>query len=433
MMIENNVNIPQQDFKNQVSNEIQQQDFKDQVSNEIQHEKKSKKFRISAKRMHLIYPKVAPELSSEIVRDLIQKKIKFSKYLISKENDKDKGIQIHVLLESDKKFSVKNRNSISIEFLGKNYDGNYQPVKKLSETIAYIGKQNNVITNFEKLVLEKSMSIQQANIAFSQGEKNAKNELVDKYTNSTLRNLSIFNKILKHQIQVQQGDAYNGQEKQHDLQEDEHLFLSFWENLEKVQMRAPQELLPKPLNPNDLPVKYQDFDLSQDVKDRIEQWLQVNGQPTMIIVGPTAVGKTLLANALLAKLQAIVLEINDFQELDRLSKHTGILYDNPCFGKMTQAQLLSIFQTDQKKRAFRVLGNSILIPGGITQIITMSYQALSAFKEKFCKQEFARRMVIIDLKECAVNINVNLDLQMHAKIFNNKDNIDANLKILNSL
>lgn len=403
-VIQSNINV-QQDLKNQVSSKMQQE-----INKEMDKTNKPKKFRISAKRMYLMYTEVAHELSPKIVRDLIQKKINFSKYLISKENHQDKGIQIHVLLESNKKFSFKNPNFSDIEFLGKKYHGIYQPVKNLFASAACIAEHDDVITNFENLIDKKFMSMQQVNTGFSQVKKNAKNELVDKYINSTLRNLScISNNILKDQIQVQERDAYNNKQKQHDLEKDEHLIL------------ASQEFFQNPLNPNDLNVKYEDFHLFPDVKERIEQWLQVNGQPTMIIVGPTAVGKTLLAHALLAKLQAITLEINDFQELGRLSKHTGILYDNPCFGKMTQAQLLGIFQTDQKKREFRVLGNSISIPGGITQIITMSYEALSIFKEKFCKQEFARRMVIIDLKECAVNVD--LDFEMHAKIFNNKDNI----------
>lgn len=151
-----------------------------------------KKFRIYAKKLFLTYSQVNPQITH--IHVLQQLKAKFSfptiNYVIAKkkekENHEDQGVHYHVILTHThfEKFQITNPNQLDIHYENQVFHGNSTSVKNLNQTISYVCKDKNSITNFENLsdgylLSPKEFMIKEVN------EKGVEQALMDYYARTS--------------------------------------------------------------------------------------------------------------------------------------------------------------------------------------------------------------------------------------------------------
>lgn len=188
------------------------------------NESKQKKFRISAKRMVLTYSQVDTDMTPTDLLFLLERRL--FDYVIAKEQhnspdstdfenkssscqqrstSNEKGIHYHVILIGQKKFEINSQKLLDIEFKGKTYHGNYQPVKYLTHTIEYVCKHKMYITSLTnlqdgKFLDDKDFLLQRAKIV---GVDEALLEYSIKYPRKGITSIKNFKKNFQEMQNLQ--------------------------------------------------------------------------------------------------------------------------------------------------------------------------------------------------------------------------------------
>lgn len=332
---------------------------------------KQKLFRISAKRLFLTYSQVNPEITAQYILEYLKSKTNYYDfdYVISKELHQDGGTHFHVVLIRNIKFDIKSFNLLDIEYQDKTYHGNYSPVKNLRNTITYVCKHKNYITNLSnlrdgKLLTAKEFIIQQVQ------EKGVEQALLDHYQNypdKAIAGISV-SALKKHFNDVQK------------LEQNLHL-----DNIET-------------------PFTLENF----QIQPELNQWMQKPNK-TLLLVADSGIGKTQFCKAFVKQNNLKTLLVNHKEDFRRLnSTYDAIIIDDANIHEFEETQLLSLID-NQVHKTLRVLYDSVVKKAGIIQMIAMNKQEFAKLMYLFSQKRFARRLLLHKPKApFIINVNINI-------------------------
>lgn len=334
---------------------------------------KKKNFRIAAKRIYLTYSQVNKDMENIDVLKILQSKNFFCfKYLISKEYHLDGGTHFHVLLEATNKFDIKDATFLDIQYQEKTYHGNYQPVRSLPNVVQYVCKAGDFITDLTnirqgKLLTTKEILIERA---LDIGVSNALIEHCKQLPDKALPNLSLTSAK------------------------------AFFKSLADLKQQEEAYKL-------DTPFGLQDFDLKSNKE--LQEWI-LNPAKTLVLAGPSGVGKTQFCKAYAQDKALKALVVNhteDFKKLD--DKHECVIVDDANMHQLDATQLLAVIDNTVQK-TLRVLYAAVSKKPGLTQMLTMNKPEYEKIKNLFKQERFSRRLVFSEIKGCIINLNVNIQI-----------------------
>lgn len=346
---------------------------------------KAKAFRIYAKKLYLTYSQVHEDMTSEDVISQLKAKERLPSfdYLISRELHQDGGIHFHVLITSQAKFNIKNAGILDITFKDDNFHGNYQPVKNLPKVVDYICKEGDYVTSFKNIIDAKLLTLKQTimRLADAEGISQTLLNLCQDHTDKAFNSLGLIN-------------AEKFLEKKSLLQEEL--------NVENVVT----------------PFKWNDFMLPEKLK----AWVD-NPVKTLVLTGPSGVGKTQFVFALCKDKGLRPLFVNHKQGLARLKPHHDtIVFDDFDLGSVSEADLLSLLSTDVVKN-HRVLYKEVRKKSNLIQIVTLNTQDLRTIVDYFGQKRFLRRIDFVQLPKPFINPNVviNINVNYGEQVINNNN------------
>jgi hypothetical protein len=328
-------------------------------------------FRINAKRIYLTYSQVNKEMQlQDVLQALKNKKLFVFKHLISKEHHQDGETHFHVMLEATNKFSLTRQDFLDITYQEKSYHGNYQPVKSAYNTVEYICKAGDYITDFTNIQHGKLMSTKQLLIqsALETGVNNALLQHCKHLPEKALNTLSL--------VGVK-------------------AFFQAHESLKQT----------KDASKLDSPFKLKDFNLKNNPE--ILRWIQ-HPEKTLVLTGPSGVGKTQFAKAFAQEKGFETLVVNHLEGFkDLTSRHDCIILDDANITGLDPTQLLALVDNQQHK-TLRVLYGTVNKRKGLIQMFTMNKREFYYIKPFLKEKRFARRMVFSEVKQPIINLYVNI-------------------------
>lgn len=352
---------------------MRKQSYKPNIKKQNFVLKKQNNFRINAKRIYLTYSQVDSGMQSiDVLYALRSKNFFCFKHVISKQDHKDGATHFHVLLEATKKFNITQADFLDITYQEKAYHGNYQAVRSLTNTVEYICKAGDYITDFTNIQQGKVMSHKQLLIqsASQLGVSNALIEHCKQLPDKALHNVSLTG-----------AKAY----------------FKALQSLEATQQASDIET----------PFKLKDFNL-QDYPEILE-WIK-NPVKTLVLMGASGVGKTQLVKAFAQDKGLNTLVINHMQGFKDLeSKHDAVIVDDANFRGLNDTQLLAVVDNQQNK-TLRVLYGTANKKKGLIQMFTMNKQEFLDIKHLLQDERFARRMLFSEIKAPIINMNVNIQV-----------------------
>lgn len=219
---------------------------------------KKGRFRISAKKLFLTYSQIPTEMTEHDAYIPLQQKLDIRNYLIAVEKHKDGGLHIHAVIVLRKKCNITSPKTLDLVFENKPIHGNYAPVKNINQSIAYVCKDTNYITDFKNIKDGKLMSIPEEilHVFEERGERAAMLHYLNSYPDKAFGPKGIVNT----------------------------------QRLFKLVDRLKVEVPSVP----ETPFKITDFDIPED----LQQWIDQGGQPTLILGGDAGLGKTSLVKTI---------------------------------------------------------------------------------------------------------------------------------------
>lgn len=295
----------------------------DLVLNEATAEKpaKPKKFRINSQQLFLTFPQCP--LEPTVVLDKIYSKVNVDKYVVAQEQHKDGNKHIHVYLLLEQKVNIKDANKFDITIDGTVYHPNIQGCRSWKNVVKYVTKDGNYTTNFEKNIIDEliknskkvgELYMESRSIAI--GEKDVNKALEVLEHPKTARDLLIHGAAIKRNL----------------------------------QLLAAEDDVPE--------FTIEDYDLDFE-------W---DRRKTLLLWGPTNVGKTSLALALLPK-ALFVRHVDVLKELDYPHKHDGIIFDDMSFKHWPADPQKHITDTSHRSD-INVKHAHVKIPKGCPRIVT---------------------------------------------------------------
>lgn len=120
-----------------------------QILHQKQETQTNHTFHIHGKRLFLTYSKVDKEINAQDLLYLLQNKMQLGKfeYIIARKTHCDGGIHFHAILIHNKKFQIRKKNILFIQFKGIDFHGNYQSVRFFSKTVEYVCKDKDYRSN----------------------------------------------------------------------------------------------------------------------------------------------------------------------------------------------------------------------------------------------------------------------------------------------
>jgi hypothetical protein len=350
--------------------------------------KKEKSFRIYAKKLYLTYSQVHKDMTSQDVISQLKAKERLPSfdYLISRELHQNGGIHFHLLITSDRKFNIKNASILDIKFKHDNFHGNYQPVKNLSKVVEYICKESDYVTSFTNIIDGKLLTLKQAimRLADAEGISQTLLNLCNDHTDKAFNSLGLIN-------------AQKFLEKKSLLEE---------------ELKADKTVTPFECNDFILPHK-------------LKTWVD-NPVKTLVLTGPSGIGKTQFVFALCKQKSLKPLFVNHKQGLARLKpRHDTIVFDDFDLSSFSEAELLNFISTDVGKNQ-RVLYKEVRKKPNLIQIVTLNQQELTDVIGYFKQKRFLRRIDFVELQKPFINpnvvINVNVNYNHAEKVIINNNN-----------
>lgn len=340
-------------------------------------------FRISAKKIFLTYSKVDSNMSPSCLLQLLQNKFNHElfDYVVSKESHVDGTPHFHVILISNYKFEIRNKNFLDIEFKGQTFHGNYQPIKFLSRCFEYICKDKQYITNIGhlregKLLDPKEYLLQRVEYV---GFEKALLEYAEKYPKKAFSASSV--STLKKNFK----------------------------DMQKLQSQQEDDILESPFN-------MEHFHLNGALKE----WTNnpnLFKKKALLMVGQSGIGKTAFSKVFCKHHNyktLIITHKEDFQRID--PSYDAIIVDDANFNEFSDTQKLALVDNSAPK-TIRVLYQTVRKKKGVVMLIIMNHMQYREIHELFKQEAFARRVVIFEPKRPFM-INVNIQIQNIQNIHN---------------
>jgi hypothetical protein len=340
-----------------------------------------KKFRISAKKIFLTYSQVNPEITHQHILQELQNKTDKDNlnYVISKEYHKNGGTHFHIVLIHDEKFEIFKPNTLDIQYKEQTFHGNYSPIKSLKQTVTYVCKNNNYITNLENLKNGRILSTKEF-IINEVKEKGIEKALLDHFTRDPKKAIAgISVSALKKQF-------YDIQKLKTILQIDEV----------------------------NTPFQLHHF----DVKGTLKKWIK-NPNKTLVLIGESGIGKTQFCKAFVKQKNLKTLLVNHKEDFRRLNEsYDAIIIDDANLQEFEQTQLLSIFD-NQVNKTIRVLYDNVSKKANILQMVAMNPKEFEDISIYLRQPRFARRICLHKPKQPFIlNINIQNNININNNIVN---------------
>lgn len=275
------------------------------------------------------------------VYEQLQKIVAIHQFLIAKENHADGGLHFHVLLTLRFKCDFKNPNCLDLMFDKIPYHGNYQSAKNKNALILYLTKEDPTYqTNMKFEIVNNELvspEAKLANDAKTIGIKKAMDYFKEKYPERAIKKFTMLEKNLS---------AMFAPNNEVDFENFEFDFKSDFEFTN---------------------IPFED-------RERLLQWV-FSEKPlrrTLILKGPTGVGKSLLAIAILKLLQKRTIRITDLQGFKSFSEQfEALLGDDLSINSMNLPATINFFDTSNDSDV-RLLFQVKRKPKGLIQIFTIN-------------------------------------------------------------
>jgi hypothetical protein len=348
-----------------------------------------KKFRLNAKKLYLTYSSLGVEaINLEAVLNALSFIVQIDEYLLALELHKDSSYHVHVLLILNKKCNFSSANCLDIEIENKIRHGNYQSGKNIKALINYLVKNENYITNM-KFDLINNKVVEPEEYVFIKGKELGINRALknykDKYPERAHKKLS----SLKTNLDL----------------------------AEKIENNLNVDL-------NNIELK--DFNLDKiERNSEFKQWLKDEIRKTLILVGASGHGKSLLAKSIMKDLNIKYLRATHYQGLKNLNKeHQGFILDDAKLSFLSEAEIINLFDTNESAD-LRVLYGMTKKEKHLVQILT-----INSLKDiiKNLTPQLNRRCLLLNIDKPIINVTINNNFYL-----NNKENDNNNLEVWNKL
>ena len=332
-------------------------------------------FRISGRRIFLTYSKADPDMTVLYLLEILNKKCIYGQveYVIAKELHNDGNTHFHVVLINNKKFEIKNPHLLDIEFKGETFHGNYQPVKYLMNTIEYVCKDKQYISNIPnlqdgKILDDKEFVLQRTKEV---GYKQALLEYSEMFPKKALTSINTFKNNLK-QIQALQ-ESFDG-------------------------------------DPLDTPFTMENFYL----KGALAEWAKDPKQMSLMLVGKSGIGKTQFGTAFCKHNKWKTLLVNHIEDFQRIDKsYDAIIIDDSNFKDFSDTQKLAILDNSAAK-TIKVMYQAVKKRKGVVTIILMNHMQHRDIYHLLKQQAYNRRVTIYEPKHpFMINLNINITNNIH--------------------
>ena len=335
---------------------------------------KTETFNISAKRLFLTYSRVDPYMTAIDLLYLLQKKVPLGQfdYVISKELHQDREVHYHaVLIHNKKKFQINKKDILDVHFNGQTFHGQYQPVRFVTNTIEYICKGKQYITNLEylqdgKLLDYKDILIQRAKEI---GFEKALVEYTDKHPKKALASISLLEKNFK--------------------------------KMQQLQFKVQDDVLESPFH-------IEHFNL----KGSLLKWAQnpnLFRKKALLLVGRSGVGKTEFSKVFCMQHKWKTLVVNHKEDFQRINpSYDAVIIDDANLKDFEDTQKLALLDNSTAK-SIRVLYQTVRKRKGVVMIILMNHIQFKEVSATLTQEAFARRAVICEaVPPFMINVNINI-------------------------
>ena len=315
-------------------------------------------FRISGKRLLLTFSQIDDSITAQDLLQLLQQKLhlvqsKFQ-YVIAREMHTDGNTHYHVISIHNKRFEIKNKQMVDVEFKGNIFHGNYQPVKYLEYAVQYVCKDKEYISNIPnlqdgKILDDKEFVLQRTKEV---GYKQALVEYYDTFPKKALTTINTFKNNLK-QIQALQDSL------QDDIIE--------------------------------TPFTIENF----EVKGILKLWVEkLFKEKALILVGESGIGKTQFGKALCKHNKWKTLLVNEKQDFKRIdTSYDAIIIDDANFNDFDYFQKLALLD-NTVDNSIRVLYQTVRKKQGVVTMLLMNHKPFAEVSKLFDYKPFGRRIAM---------------------------------------
>lgn len=313
-------------------------------------------FRISAKKLLLTYSQINPEITHKHILEQLKDKTNLHdfKYVISKEYHVDGGTHFHAILIHNEKFEIFTSDTLDIEFQQQTFHGNYTPVRKLRNAIAYVCKDNAYITNLQNLRDGELMTAKEFLIKEVQN-KGIEKALMEHYRRSPEKAIA--------------GISVSALKKQ-------------FHDIEKIKLTLK-------LDEINTPFRLEHF----RVHAKLKQWMK-RPNKTLVLVGDSGEGKTQFCKAYVKYHNLKTLIIHHKEDFRRLNPtYDAIIIDDANIHDFEETQLLSVID-NQTDKTIRVLYESVIKKANLVQMIAMNLREFDKISLYLSQPRFARRLFL---------------------------------------
>ena len=359
--------------------------------------RKKKEYRIAAKNILLTYSQVNHELTNELVLECLQNvlKDKIKNYIIAKEYHQDEGVHFHALLSAPIKFDF-NTELVSLPFKETVYKGHYSPVTNYPQMVKYVCKKGEYIHNLTDILKNY--------------EKPYHEELIENVTEGGV-NAGLTYSLRKHPEKALRPGS-----------------LSATESNIQCMLTLPQFAKSEP------PIPF-----TRDIFNsppELDEWVADGCRPTLILVGPPGVGKTVWIKILKEEKSWKMLKINHMEGFkDLTDQHTAIVLDDFAFTSISRNEFLALVENTADMN-IRVCYGSVKKKMNMIQAFICNYETFFEILDYLKLGQVSRRVRIVELPDNFmknVSITNNVMINNHTYIHNNPEAIERNYQKIDEI